>query len=63
MANLIETFTLLKGVAKLDFHTFFKLSVKFKVREHTYKIVIKKFLTINVRNHSVIIELRMHETS
>ena len=42
--DLIETFKLLKGIAKLDYSIFFKLSVDSKVREHTNKIVQKLFL-------------------
>ena len=34
---MIETFELLKGIAKLDYDIFFKLSVDSKVRGHTYK--------------------------
>ena len=37
--DLIETFKLLKGIAKLEYSVFFKLSVDSKVRRHTYKIV------------------------
>ena len=35
--NLIEAFKLLKGLAKLDYSLFFKLSGDSKVRGHTYK--------------------------
>ena len=41
--DLIETFKLLKGMAKLDYIIFFKLSEDSKVRGHTYKIVKKSF--------------------
>ena len=37
--NLIEAFKLLKGIAKLDYSLFFKLSGDSKVRGHTYRIV------------------------
>ena len=40
---MIETFKLLKGIAKLDYHIFVKLSVDYKVRGHTYKIVKNSF--------------------
>ena len=41
--DLIEAFKLLKGIAKLDYSLFLKLSVDSKVREHTYKIVKNSF--------------------
>ena len=34
---------MLKGIAKLDYSLFFKLSVDSKVRGHTYKIVKNSF--------------------
>ena len=37
--DLIEAIKLLKGIAKLGYSLFFKLSGDSKVREHTYKIV------------------------
>ena len=40
---MIETFKLLKGIAKLDYSLFFKLSVDSKVRGDTYKIVKNSF--------------------
>ena len=40
---MIEAFKLLKGIAKLDYNLFFKLSGDSKVREHTYKIVKNSF--------------------
>ena len=40
---MIETFKLLKGIAKLDYSLFFKLFVDSKVREHTYKLVENSF--------------------
>ena len=41
--RLIESFRLLKGIAKLDYSLFFKLSGDSKVRGHTYKIVKNSF--------------------
>ena len=41
--DLIEAFKLLKGIAKLDYSLFFKLSWDSKVRGHTYKIVKNSF--------------------
>ena len=41
--DLIEAFKLLKGIAKLDYGLFFKLSGDSKVRGHTYKIVKNSF--------------------
>ena len=41
--DLIETFKLLKGIAKLDYSIFFELFVDCKVRGHTYKIVKNSF--------------------
>ena len=40
---MIEEFKLLKGIAKLDYSLFFKLSGNSKVRGHAYKIVINSF--------------------
>ena len=40
---MIEAFKLLKGIAKLDYSLFFKLSADSKVRGHTYKIVKNSF--------------------
>ena len=40
---MIKTFKLLKGIAKLDYSLFFKLSGDSKVRGHTYKIVKNSF--------------------
>ena len=41
--DLIEALKLLKGIAKLDYSLFFKLSWESKVRGHTYKIVNNSF--------------------
>ena len=41
--DLIEVFKLLKGIAKMNYSIFFKLSVVSKVRRHTYKIVKNSF--------------------
>ena len=41
--DLIEAFKLLKGIAKLDYSLFFKLSGDSKVRGYTYKIVKNSF--------------------
>ena len=41
--DLIETFKLLKGIAKLDYSIYFKLSVDSEVRGYTYKIVKNSF--------------------
>ena len=41
--NVIEAFKLLKGIAKLDYSLFIKLSENSKVRGHTYKIVKNSF--------------------
>ena len=41
--DLIEAFKLLKGIAKLDYSLFFKLSGYSKVRGHTYKLVKNSF--------------------
>ena len=35
----MEKFKLLKGIDKIDFRTFCKLSLVFKVRGNTYKLV------------------------
>ena len=40
---MIEAFKLLKGIAKLDYSLFFKLSGDSKVRGHKYKIVKNSF--------------------
>ena len=40
---MIEEFKLLKGIAKLDYSLFFKLSVDSKVRGHTCKTVKNSF--------------------
>ena len=40
---MIEAFKLLKGIAKLDYSLFFKLSGDSKVRGETYKIVTNSF--------------------
>ena len=40
---MIESFKLLKGIAKLDYSLFFKLSGDSKVRGHRYKIVENSF--------------------
>ena len=40
---MIEAFKLLKGIAKLDYSVFFKLSGDSKVRGHTYKLVKNSF--------------------
>ena len=48
--DLIEAFKLLKGIAKLGYSIFSKLSVDSKVRGHTYKIV-KNSLRLDVRNN------------
>ena len=40
---MIEAFKLLKGIAKLDYNLFFKLSGDSKVRGHTNKIVKNSF--------------------
>ena len=40
---MIEAFKLLKGIAKLDYSLFFKLSGDFKVRGLTYNIVKNSF--------------------
>ena len=40
---MIEAFKLIKGIAKLDYSLFFKLSGDSKVRGHTYKIVTNSF--------------------
>ena len=47
--DLIEAFKLLKGIAKLDYSLFFKLSGDSKVR-HTYKIVKNNF-RVDVRKN------------
>ena len=47
---MIEAFKLLKGIAKLDYSLFFKLSGDSKVRGHTYKIVKNSFC-LDVRKH------------
>ena len=41
--DLIKAFKLLKGIAKLDYSLFFKLSGDSKVRGHTFKIVKTSF--------------------
>ena len=48
--NLIEAFKLLKGIAKLDYSLFFKLSGDSTVRGHTYKI-IKNSFRLDVRKN------------
>ena len=48
--DLIETFKLLKGIAKPDYCILFKLSVDYTVREHTFKIVKNSFC-LNVRKN------------
>ena len=40
---MIEAFKLLKGIAKLGYSLFFKLSVDSKVRRDTYKIIKNSF--------------------
>ena len=47
---MIEAFKSLKGIAKLDYSLFFKLSGNSKVRGHTYKIVKNSF-RLNVRKN------------
>ena len=47
---MIEAFKLLKGIAKLDYSLFFKLSGDSKFRGHTYKIVKNSF-RVDVRKH------------
>ena len=47
---MIEAFKLLKGIAKLDYSLFFKLSGDFKVRGHTYQIV-KNIFRLGVRKN------------
>ena len=47
---MIEAFKLLKGIAKLDYSLFFKLSGDSTVRRHTYKI-IKNSFCLDVRKN------------
>ena len=58
---MLETFKLLKVIAKLDYCLFFKLSVDSKVnfRGHTYKIVFAWML----EQISLVIEWWMHGMS
>ena len=60
--DLIEAFKLLKGIAKLDYSLFFKLSEDAKVRGHTYKIVKNSFRRM-LGNISLVIEWWMHGMS
>ena len=60
--DLIETFKLLKGIAKLDYSIFFKWSVGCKVRGHTYKIVKIVFAWM-LGTKSLVIEWWMHGMS
>ena len=47
---MIEAFKLFKGIAKLDYSLFLKLSGDSKVRGHKYKIVKNSF-RLDVRKH------------
>ena len=60
--DLIEAYKLLKGVAKLDYSLFFKLSGNSKVRGHTYKIVKIVFAWM-LGKISLVIEWWMHGMS
>ena len=60
--DLMEAFKLLKGIAKLDYSLFLKLSGDSKVRGHTYKIVKNSF-RLDVRKHFLVIEWWMHGMS
>ena len=60
--DLIDTFKLLKGIAKLDYSLFFKLSGDSKVRGHTSKIVKNSF-RLDVRKIALVIEWLMHGMS
>ena len=61
--DLIAAFKLLKGIAKLEYSLFFKLSGDSKVRGHTYKIVKKIVFAWMLVKISLVIEWWMHGMS